>query len=258
MIKMLVVDDEAGVCDVIRKTFTYIGFSVFAATTAKKALAIIEKEHPQIVFLDILMPDVDGIELLKEIKARYSDLIVIMVTAKQDRETREAAIAAGADGFITKPFSRNYLRDAVVHKIGDVLNRKGRMQIPSLLLVDDEEEFRKTMRDFIGRRYECVIDEASEGAQAVDQVQRLKPDIILLDIKMPGLSGIDVITRIKDISPSSKVIVISAWKSGEVVSQAVGMGAADYISKPVSLTAFDEKLKTLLISLGKLREKTSH
>ena len=255
MIKILVVDDEPGVCDVIKKTFTYIGFSVFTATTAKKALTIIEKETPRIVFLDIIMPDIDGIDLLKEIKQKYPDIIVIMVTAKHDDETRNAAIAAGADEFITKPFSRNYLRDVVVQKIGDVLDKGGHMQTPAILLVDDEEEFRKTIRDFICNRYECSVNEAGDGETAIALVEKISPDIILLDIKMPGLSGIDVIGEIKKISPQSKVIVISAWKSSEVVSQAISMGATDYISKPVSLSVFGEKLKTALISLGKLKEK---
>ena len=254
MIKMLVVDDEPGVCDVIKKTFTYIGFSVFSATTAKKANVVIEKERPQIIFLDIIMPDIDGIDLLKEIKQKYPDTIVLMVTAKHDEATRNAAISAGADEFITKPFSRNYLRDVVVQKIGDVLNEKGHMQVPTLLLVDDEAEFRKTIKDFIGNRYECVIEEAAEGTAAIEAVERIKPDIIFLDIKMPGLSGIDVIAQIKEISPLSRIIVVSAWKSAEVVSQAIAKGATDYISKPVSLPAFNEKLKTTLISLGKLKE----
>ena len=207
------------------------------------------------MFLDIVMPDIDGIDLLKEIKRKYPDTIVIMVTARNDEETKNAAVSAGADEFITKPFSRNYLRDVVVAKIGDVLDQKGRMRIPTLLLVDDEEEFRKTIREFISNRYECVIGEAAEGAAALEAAGRINPDIIFLDIKMPGLSGMDVIAQIKAVSPSARVIVISAWKSAEVVAQAVANGAADYISKPVSLTAFNEKLKTTLISLGKLKEK---
>ncbi len=255
MIKMLVVDDEPGICDVIKKTFTYIGFSVFSATTVKRALDMMERERPQIVFLDIVMSD-GGIDVLKEIKRTHPDTMVIMITVKHDEATRNAAIAAGADEFITKPFSRNYLRDVVVQKIGNVLNAKGHTQAPVLLLVDDEDEFRKTLKDFIGHRYECVMEEAAEGAAAIAAVERIKPDIIFLDIKMPGLSGMDVITQIKDVSPLSKIIIISAWKSAEVVSQAISKGATDYLSKPISLSVLNEKLKWMLIRLGKMKEKT--
>jgi len=255
MIKILVVDDETGICDTIKKTFAYIGFSVLTATTGQKALKILDKERPKIVFLDVLIPDRSGLDLLQEIKQRDPGVIVIMVTAKGDGETRAQAEAFGADEFVVKPFSRNYLRDVVVQKIGEVLDKGGHMKVPSILLVDDEQEFRKTIREFISNRYECQIEEAGDGPGAVDAAKRIQPDVIFLDIKMPGFSGIEVIQEIKKISPQSRMIVLSAWKSAEVVSQAIHTGAADYLSKPVSLAALNEKLKTVLISLGKLKVK---
>lgn len=255
MIKIFVVDDEPGLCDVIQKTFTYIGFSVLTATDPRNAMSVMEQERPQIVVLDIVMPYADGQTLLEQIKRRFPETIVIMVTARHDQKTRETALAAGADAFLTKPFSRNYLRDVVVQKIADLLDRSGCMEVPSLLVVDDEAEFRATIRDFISNRYQCVIQEAAQGEEAIEMVKRSSPDIIFLDIKMPGLSGLDVIGRLRETSPSSKIIVISAWKSAEVVSRAVSMGAADYLSKPISLAAFHEKLKTTLLSLGKLKPK---
>ena len=81
MIKILVVDDEEGICDNIKQIFTYIGFTVFTATTAQKALSIFEKEKPKIIFLDIIMPDVDGLDLLrkfKEIPLADSSLMIAM------------------------------------------------------------------------------------------------------------------------------------------------------------------------------------
>lgn len=255
MIKILVVDDEPGICDSIKRTFTYIGFFVLTARTGQQALAVFEKERPQIVFLDIFLPDANGIELLTQMKKADPGVIVMMVTARQDDQTREQAAVAGADEFIIKPFSQNYLRDTVVQKIGDVLDRGGHAKVPVILLVDDEQEFRVTIRDFIMGRYECVIEESADGAQALVMAGRLHPDIIFLDIKMPGVSGIEVISEMAQVSPGSKVIVISAWKSAEVVSRAVSLGAADYISKPVSLAAFGEKLKALLISMGKYKVK---
>jgi len=253
MIKIFVIDDEPGLCDAIQKTFMYIGFSVMTSTDPLKAMDLIDKERPQIVLLDIIMPRMSGIDLLRQIKQRFPDIIVIMVTACHDDKSFQDAMAAGAEAFITKPFSRNYLRDVVVQKIADLLDDRGRMEVPTILLVDDEADFRETIRDFISNRYECVIQEASEGVSAIDAVRQLRPDIVFLDIKMPGLSGLDVIGRIHEIDPALKIVVISAWKSAEVVSKAISMGAADYISKPVSLAAFQEKLKTQLISLGKLK-----
>lgn len=252
MIKILIVDDEPGVCDVIEKTFKFIGFSVFTATNANKAMNLFKKEKPRIIFLDILLEESDGFDLLKGFKQIDPGVIVIMVTALKDEETRNKALKFGADEFVTKPFSHNYLRDVVVQKIKDVLDKGGHMQKPSFLIVDDEKEARDNLKNFIEPRFVCDIEEAGDGKTAIEKVKKVQPDIILLDIKMPGISGIEVIVEIKKISPQSRIIVVSAWKSADAVNQAIKKGASDYIGKPISLSALGERLKVALISMGKL------
>jgi YesN/AraC family two-component response regulator len=252
MIKILVVDDEEGICDNIKQIFTYIGFSVFTATTAKKALSVFEKEKPKVIFLDIIMPDVDGLELLKKFKEADPTCIVIMVTASQDEVVKQKALQLRADEFIRKPFSRNYLRSVVMEKIKDVLDKGGHMQKPNILIVDDEKDILEGTRSFLSYRYECNIETADNGEEAIEKVKTFKPDVILLDIKMPGISGIEVISVIKKINPASKIIVISAWKSAEVVNQAIAKGAVDYMGKPLSLAALSDKMQSVLVSIGKL------
>ena len=252
MIKILVVDDEEGICDNIKQIFTYIGFTVFTATTAPKALSIFEKEKPKIIFLDIIMPDVDGLDLLRKFKEIDPACFVLMVTASQDEAVRERASRLKADEFIQKPFSRNYLRDTVMYKIKEMLDKGGHMQKPNILIVDDEADIRNSMKDFLSPRYECNLELAGDGEEAIQKAKDFKPDVVLLDIKMPGMSGIDVIDEIKKINPGVKIIVISAWKSSDVVRQAIARGAVDYIGKPISLAALSDKLQPVLISIGKL------
>lgn len=252
MIKILVVDDEEGICDNIKQILTYIGFSVFTATTAKKALSIFEKEKPKVIFLDIIMPDVDGLDLLKKFKEIDPGCIVIMVTASQDEEIKQKALQLQADEFIRKPFSRNYIRSVVMEKIKDMLDKGGHMQKPNILIVDDEKDIREGTRDFLSCRYECNIETAQDGEEAIEKAKTFKPDVILLDIKMPGISGLEVVGEIKKINPSAKIIVISAWKSSDVVSQAIAKGAVDYMGKPLSLAALSDKMQSVLVSIGKL------
>jgi DNA-binding response OmpR family regulator len=252
MIKLLVVDDEQGVCDSIKKPFSYIGFTVFTATTAKKALRIFKKEKPNIIFLDILMPDVDGLDLLKEFKDMDPKSIVIMVTAKGDDQTQKKAVELGADEFMTKPFSFDDLRIVALRKIEMLLGRSGYMKKPRILIVDDEEKMRENLKEFITPRYDCEIFEAADAQSAVKTVQEILPDVIFLDIRMPGMSGIEAIEDMKKIDPGSLIIVISAWKSPDVVSRAMDMGAFDYFGKPLDLKHFQERLESALISIGKL------
>ncbi len=255
MIKILIVDDEQGVCDSIKKPFSYIGFTVFTATTAKKAESILKKNKPKFIFLDILMPDVDGIELLKKLKEIDPGVIVVMVTAKGDEETRQKSLSAGADEFMTKPFSFDDLRSVAIEKIGTLLGKSGHAQKPHILIVDDEDRARDNLRNFISPRYDCDISEANDGETAIEKVKEKKPDVILLDVRMPGVSGIDVIQEIKLMNPDARVIVISAWKSPDVANKAMEMGAFDYIDKPIDMKLFQERFESALVSIGKLMKK---
>lgn len=124
MIKLLAVDDEKGITDVIKRTFAPIGFTVFTAQSGPDAIEIVKKEGPKIVFLDIRMPGMDGLQVLAEIKKIDPTIKVIMVTVLDDEGTREAAQRLGADEFVTKPFMPDYLEDVVRRKINELMGGK--------------------------------------------------------------------------------------------------------------------------------------
>lgn len=117
MIKLLTVDDELGLCEFMRDFFSGIGYQVGIALTGEEALAYVSRERPNIVFLDIIMPDISGLEVLRRIKEIDPAVKVIMVSAADDKEVKEKARVLGADEFIRKPFSRRYLEDVVIRKI---------------------------------------------------------------------------------------------------------------------------------------------
>jgi len=121
MIKLLAVDDEPGICDILKKTFSSIGFTVFTATSGQEALSIARKEKPKIVFLDIRMLGMSGLEVLKQIKKIDKTIKVIMITVMDDEETRQEALRLGADEFITKPFKSDYLEEVVMKKVSELI-----------------------------------------------------------------------------------------------------------------------------------------
>ena len=114
MIKIVVVDDEVEICDFVKSFFKERNFEVFTAYNGEEALNLIEVENPQIVLLDIKMPVMDGIEVLKEIRKRDNPSRVIMVTAIEDTEKLEEAKSFGAAGYITKPLSLEQLEHSVL------------------------------------------------------------------------------------------------------------------------------------------------
>ncbi len=101
---ILVVDDEAGMCHILKRLLSDRGYEVFTAQNAKEALKLAQTKHPDVAFLDIRMPDMDGLELLAEMRGLEPDIVVVMMTAFGTVETAVQAIKAGAYEYTTKPF----------------------------------------------------------------------------------------------------------------------------------------------------------
>lgn len=120
--KLLVVDDEIEICEFLKSFFEDRDFHVAMAHTGAKALDQIALFKPDLVLLDIQMPGMDGLEVLKKIRENKMRVKVIMVTALETQEKIEEAMRLGADNYITKPLSLEYLEKDVQEKIEQLAN----------------------------------------------------------------------------------------------------------------------------------------
>ena len=117
MKRILVVDDESEICDFLKAFFEDRSYEVVTVNSGEAAMKQIEKIQPHVVLLDIHMPGVDGVVVLRQIKAKYPKMKVIMVTAIETRDKIEECLRLGADNYITKPLSLEYLENDVREKI---------------------------------------------------------------------------------------------------------------------------------------------
>jgi DNA-binding response OmpR family regulator len=124
MKKLLVVDDEGEICEFLKMFFEERGFKVTTALSGQGALDEIEKMKPHLVLLDISMPGMNGITVLKEIKEKHPQTKVIMVTALESRDRIEEAMRFGADNYITKPLSLEYLEKDVQEKVAHLTGKE--------------------------------------------------------------------------------------------------------------------------------------
>jgi len=254
MIKILAVDDEQGICNLIKDAFAPIGFTVLTANNGSDALKIITKEKPKLVFLDIRMMGMSGLDVLEEIKAIDKSIRVVMLTVMADEATKLKARELGADDFVTKPFMSEHLEEVASREIAELL-RERQIQKPKILVVDDEEDVRTRLANLISRHFACEVDKAASGQEALDKLRNNKFDVAVMDIKMPGLSGIDVIREAVKFTPQTQFLAVSAYDSHEVAGEALKVGAVDFIHKPQTAEGIERKVKDILKKIGKYEPK---
>jgi len=257
--KILIIDDEQYICESISRNLSRIGFSVAIELNGKKALKTIEKEKPDIILLDLILGTVNGIDILKTVKRKYAHMIVIVITAKEDKQTQQEAFREGADDVLTKPFKTDYLKQTIRAKVEAIFIKKEKMQKPSVLIADDSDEYRKQISAFICNHYQVNLTEAKDGLEAVKEIKSKAFDLVVLDIKMPAQDGIGVLNEIKDIFPLSNIIVLSGWDDRNIILKIMNMRIFAYISKtdPEIFEILRDKVESLLISKGKLLKRLS-
>ena len=117
------------------------------------------------------------------------------------------------------------------------------MKSESILIVDDSYFMRNLLGNTIKELGYANLFYAEDGNQAIEIAREVKPRLVTLDISMPGMDGIETLMKLKEVSPKSKIVMISAVNSQGIVKQALKNGAADFIKKPVDKMELDGMLK---------------
>ena len=117
------------------------------------------------------------------------------------------------------------------------------MRLGKVLVVDDEPEVRQVLHEFLSSRGYDVTT-ASGGAEAIAMVEAVKPDLVLLDVAMPDMDGVETLRRIVAIEPALAVIMVTANADISTTSKLLALGAVDYVPKPVDLDYLDQAVST--------------
>jgi len=118
--------------------------------------------------------------------------------------------------------------------------------MPRVLIVDDAAFMRKLLRNILFNGGFDIAGEAENGKQAVEMYKQLKPDLVFLDIVMPGMNGIETLKAIKKMDPNAKVIMCTAIGQEKIVKTAIKLGADGYIVKPFQAQKVIEEAKRVL------------
>src|ERR671930_454461 len=156
-IRILVVDDEPNILDVISMALRFQGFEIETAATGRDALAAVRSFHPHLMLLDIMLPDMEGFEVARRLGTERAGLPIVFLTARDTTEDKVRGLTMGGDDYVTKPFSLEEL----VARIRSILRRTGHEEPQSSRLAFDDLELDDDTREVsrAGRHIELTDTE---------------------------------------------------------------------------------------------------
>ncbi|MCC6174528.1 MAG: response regulator [Chloroflexi bacterium] len=255
---VLVVDDDARVRSVLVEHVVLAGYRVVEASNGSEALEMLGRERVSLVFTDLRMPIMDGVELLRRARPRYPNTIFVVVSAYPD----DMAALYRSDAFpitvIPKPFRAEQVRRALslipvnadgsfAPPVPDRAQRRpaaGTSPPPapeppvaptSVLIVDDDAFHRASLGELMIAQGHTV-HEAADGVTALEAVAEEEYSHVFLEIHLPGLGGIELARLIRDRDPSIVTILMSADQGDVLRTRQAGLGPTMTLIKPLNET----------------------
>ena len=229
---VLVVDDDPDMVRTIRSYLEEEGLAVLSASTGAEGASLAADRHPDVILLDLLLPDQSGLELLQVLKRdpATARIPVLVISIMNDAVK---GLTMGAADYLVKPVDRA----AVVRAVQRLLDGQGEPE-PTVLVVDDEHDTAELIRDTL-RSEGLRTQVAHDGRQALELIARKRPDLVILDIMMPEMSGFEVLEALaRDQATSTiPVLVLTARGDESDVRRGLALGAKRYLSKPFDLRA---------------------
>ena len=265
-LKALVVDDDFNTCDSVTKMLVKVGMrsewtlsGKEAVLRARQSVEMGDAFHAYII--DWRLPDMNGIEVTRQIRSLGDDTPIIILTAYDWSEIEAEARAAGVNAFCAKPIFMSDIRDTLMTAIGQKQDRTDDDILPavsldfrgrSILLVEDNE-LNSEIAMAILNEYGFQVDTAEDGAEAVEKIRNSAPgdyELVLMDIQMPVMNGYEAAKQIRALDdPALAEITILAMTANafdEDRKKALECGMDGFLSKPIVI---EELIHTLQINL---------
>jgi len=262
MATILVVDDERLICDLLRLVLGSHGHEVIVASTGEASLELFTARKPRLTIIDICMPGISGLEVLKHIRWKDPLAAVMILTGTATETLKRQARDWGAHEFLSKGVPLDDLMGAVDRAITQSSKtappplpwrgeaQTGIQEPASILVVDDDSAIRDLLTDFLTKR-DYRVQTAPDGPTALALVDQAAPQLIVLDIYLPGMNGVTVLSELRARQYAGGVIVLSGSKDEKLLNAMLKMGAVELMPKP-----FDLERLALAIQVGLILSKS--
>ena len=253
--KVLVADDEPTIVNFFIAALSDQGYEIESAVNGAQALGKARSFMPDIILLDVVMPELNGYQVTERLKAdpATSGIPIILITGLGSVEDKVKGLESGADDFLTKPFNLQEMLARVhslikLKKLQDQLKEiSGRQPMPvhikkvlssyrsHILIVEDDERITNICKAILGTGG-YITDIVPDGEEAQKYLKAAIPDLILLDLMLPGINGLDLLRLLKEdpVTKDIPVIIITALGDLKTKVKSFYMGVDDYLIKPVN------------------------
>lgn len=242
--KILIVDDEKDIREIIKIPLLEDGFQILEASNGKEAIELAQKEKPDLITLDIMMPNIDGFQAAKVIKENpaTADIpIIILSVLSQDKKNFMQGIA----DYISKPFKP----DELVKKIRKIIEDAGQAdKSKNILIVDDDPDVIDIITVSLREKGFSLVS-ASNGVEALEKLKIFIPDLIILDIHMPKMDGYELIKSLKKEPKFNSIPIIvltGTYISKHDIKHGLTLGATKYMTKPFTIDALVKEIEEFL------------
>lgn len=256
MATILIVDDEQLICDLLRAVLGRQGHEVVTASNGKEGLELFKKHKPRFTLLDLRMPEMNGIEVLKNIRAIDPKAAVMILTAwgsdALERQARQLGVmdflskglaldvlVAAMERALPKPVKAPAAAPAAAPSAAPAAPGAPAAVVPpaamdSILVVDDEPPICELLQRFLSLRG-YRVRAANDGPQALASVEQEVPQLIVLDMNMPGMNGVEVLRKLRERKYAGGVILLTTGQDDNLLQEALDLGSVDVMGKPVDL-----------------------
>jgi CheY-like chemotaxis protein len=257
MVTILIVDDDQMNCDLLQNVFTRHGYQVISTTSGLEGLNLFRKHAPRVTLLDLRMPEMDGLTVLKEIRAVDPHAPVIVLGGGATEVQENQARALRVTDFIRKGLSLDVLVESV-HRVAQLPIQPNTALVPtgngritdlmdeSVLVVDDDPLVCDLLVQFLSLRGYRALG-VKDGHDALRIVEDVSPDAIVLDLIMPGMSGIDVLHALREKEYPGGIIIMTGSHNEELLDEAWAMGPQEVLLKPIDLERLLTAIQLVLV-----------
>ena len=245
--QILIVEDTADIREVLEITLTDEGYEVEAAADGAEAFSLLESFNPDVILLDVHLPDISGLEILKKLRQTRT-VPVLMFTSSGDSSAVREAIDAGATDYVLKGTGLDKLVARIKKHIdsspGTASAPDG--NAPSIIYVGDDVVIERSVSD-AARRLDITAAKIARGEQALQGLKTHQPVVMVIELKLPDINGHNLVKAIRsdDRLANLALVMVGERGSPEVKRSAIRLGASFY-TKPVPDMEFEQTIRKLV------------